>query len=400
MNTEKRYKFLDLSGYMFSGKTAAVDLIQEFKGYYVPYYRYEFPLIRLQDGIMDLEKALIDDWSPIRSDVAVKRFIKLVTKLANGKTRLSLKEEELVGWGYDHRFADKFYEYSMEYVESLIDIRMKAPWPYYELAQSSHELLTRRLIPHLRGRSGRLLKMGLSLLGWMPRWVFPKYVRAVRDLVTSVTEPLIAASSPTSGQSSNPYNWPEVELIIASGDGFYEKTQNYLERILSIPVTDEDVHTIVMLNAFEPYNPWRPIRYFKDAKCIIVDRDPRDIYVTSLTYSKGFNDYPDVYSKISGAFNVECFIERSAVRREKTNVAQDPIGKVLRLRFEELVTKYERVLPRIYEFLGESEKTHTKKMQFFDPSISIKNVGIWKDYPHQDEIEKIYRALREYCYDA
>lgn len=98
--SEKHYKFLDLSGYMFSGKAVAIDLIREFKGYDVPYYREEFPLIRIQDGIMDLEKALIDDWSPIRSDAAIKRFIKLITKLSNKKRKISLKEEEMVAWNF------------------------------------------------------------------------------------------------------------------------------------------------------------------------------------------------------------------------------------------------------------------------------------------------------------
>lgn len=102
----KQYKFLDLSGYMFFGKAAAIDLIREFKGYYVPHYRFEFPLIRIQDGIMDLEKALIDDWSPIRSDIAVKRFRKLITKMSGHKRKLfSLNEEELVSWNYHQLYG-------------------------------------------------------------------------------------------------------------------------------------------------------------------------------------------------------------------------------------------------------------------------------------------------------
>ena len=61
MTDHIQYKFPDLSGYMFSVKSSVIDLIREFKGYYVPNYRYEFPLIRIQNGIMDLEKALIDE---------------------------------------------------------------------------------------------------------------------------------------------------------------------------------------------------------------------------------------------------------------------------------------------------------------------------------------------------
>ena len=66
-----------------------IDLIREFEGYYVSNYRYEFPLIRIQDGIMDLKKALIDDWSPIRTDLAVKRFQQRVTKMSGHKMKLN-----------------------------------------------------------------------------------------------------------------------------------------------------------------------------------------------------------------------------------------------------------------------------------------------------------------------
>lgn len=398
---KKQYKFLDLSGYMFSGKAAAIDLIREFEGYHVPYYHDEFPLIRIQDGIMDLEKALIDDWSPIRSDVAIKRFIKLITKLSNKGRKISFKEEELVGWGYDDIFGNKFYEYSMEYAESLIDLKTRAPWPFAEMTQSFYELVIKLLLPRVKGWRAKLLRAALLPVGWIPGMVFPKYAKDFRNMMASITDPLITAR--THGNNKSGYaliDWPEVDLIIASGACFYEKTKIYLERILSIPVKENEVHTIVFHNGFEPFNPWRPLRYFNDAKCIVVDRDPRDIYVTACTYSEGYNDNPNVYGKIAFSFDVELFIKRCEILRRKTNMAQDPEGKVLRLRFEELVMDYEGILNRIYEFLGESKETHINKLQFFNPSLSCKNVGIWKNYSQQDEIEKIYDALKPCCYDA
>lgn len=384
---------------MFSGKAAAVDLVREFDGYYVPYYRYEFPLIRVQDGIMDLEKALVDDWSPIRSDVAIKRFRSLVTKMANSATRLSIREEDLVAWGYDSQFGGKFLEYSIEYLESLIDVKMRAPWPYYELAQPANELLSRRMALFLRGRFGRLLQYGLAAWARLPQWLSPASVRAFNELLRGIMYPMIMSARQTRGVPPAAYGWPDVELFVAGGKDFYAKTQQYLERVLSIPVTDADAHTIVFLNCFEPYNPWRPIRYFRDAKCIVVDRDPRDMYVTSLTYSEGFNDHPEVYSRIAGATNVDFFIRRYAIHREKTNRNLDPEGRVLRLRFEELVKDYDQVLSRVYDFLGESSRTHTRKRKYFDPAVSVGNVGMWKQYPRQDEIAAIRSALTQYCYE-
>jgi len=356
----KEYKFLDISGYMFSGKAAAIDLIREFKGYYVPYYRDEFPLIRIQDGIMDLEKALIDDWSPIRSDIAIKRFQKLITKMSGHKRKLfSIKEEELISWNYYKLYGEKFYQYSIDYAESLIDLKIRAGWPYYAMCEAFHEILKRRL--------RKLINLLLDIL-----------------------------------KGRGLHNQPifnEIDLFIVSGDEFYEKTRSYLEKILTIQVKDDDIHTIVMHNAFEPFNPWRAIRYFKDARCIVVDRDPRDIYLTSLSYSEGYNDDPSVYSKISCAFNVEYFIKRFEILRKKTNIDKDRNGRVLRISFEKLVMDYEETLKVIYRFLGENEETHAKKRLFFNPSVSARNIGLWKSYPHQDEIDQIYSRLRDYCYE-
>ena len=68
------YRFLDLSGFIVSGKQAYSDLLREFDGFLVPEAEREFELIRIQGGIRDLENALVEDWSPIRADAALRRF--------------------------------------------------------------------------------------------------------------------------------------------------------------------------------------------------------------------------------------------------------------------------------------------------------------------------------------
>ena len=72
--TPRPLRYLDLSGYAFTGKHAVIDLVREFAGYTVAHFQFEFNLLRIQGGIRDLETALSDDWSPIRSDAAVRRF--------------------------------------------------------------------------------------------------------------------------------------------------------------------------------------------------------------------------------------------------------------------------------------------------------------------------------------
>ena len=42
-------------------------------------------------------------------------------------------------------FAEKFYQYSKDYVDSLIDLKIKAAWPYYSMCETFNEILKRRL---------------------------------------------------------------------------------------------------------------------------------------------------------------------------------------------------------------------------------------------------------------
>ena len=70
---------------------------------------------------------------------------------------------------------------------------------------------------------------------------------------------------------------------------------------------------------------------------------------------------------------------------------------MLRIRFEDLVLKYDHTLKKIYDFLGENKETHVNKKRHFDPLLSSKNIGLWKNYPHKNEIDKIYFGLKDYC---
>lgn len=74
-------KIVDLSGFMFSGKSAASDILREFSGVFVPNYLVEFDLLRMPGGLIDLKNAVMD-WSPVRTYGAVCRFSDLVDSFA------------------------------------------------------------------------------------------------------------------------------------------------------------------------------------------------------------------------------------------------------------------------------------------------------------------------------
>ncbi|MBT5490965.1 hypothetical protein HOK00_01265, partial [bacterium] len=79
-------KVIDFSGYSFSGKSAYFDLVSEFDGYKSFNNAFEFELLRIPNGIVDLYTNLYLNWSPIRSSEAIRNFIRIIDLFSRNKT--------------------------------------------------------------------------------------------------------------------------------------------------------------------------------------------------------------------------------------------------------------------------------------------------------------------------
>ncbi len=312
--------------------------MREFSGFCVAPFNYEFNVLRMQGGIRDLETALVEDWSPIRSDAAIRHFRLLVDRLAS-KNRWSKPSSwfHATGWNYDDFFHGRFRSRSERYIADLVEAQWESNWPYPMAEMTGFELFRRKV----------LLRLGMK--------------KAF-----------------------------DVQVVLASAepDTFLTLTRAYLADLLDAYALGTGAHTVVMHNTFEPFNPGRAIRYFDDAKCIIVDRDPRDNFVAQIS------DRIDRSSRVSP----QIFVNRYRLYRRRAQRHCDPPGKVLRLQFESLVTEYEETLPRIMRFLGLTAADHVFARQYLNPEVSARNVGIWQAHPRPEEIEYIQRELREYCY--
>jgi len=335
------HKFIDLSGYMFSGKAAASDLIREFEGFYLPNYRSEFDLIRVPGGLADLKRSF-EEWSVVGVDDAVRRFELVVKKMASSPKGIDRFFKS--GFGYEKKYPG-ISGYTEEFLATITDASWNIGWPY-------------------------------SLLALNPMEIFLLKVKAV-----------LTNGSP----------WPEVEYRLCSGDNFLEAARCYVENVLTSGVSDSD-HTVILHNALEPFDPKRGFVFFNDIKSIVIDRDVRDIYMTGITYSDGFNDDVNLYSKILGSFDIDIFIRRQELLRLNTDYKESE--NILRLRFEDLVCDYEMTLGMFFDFMDIDPSSHTKKFEYFDPMKSVSNVGLWKNASKEvaKNIEKIERALPQLCY--
>ena len=107
-------------------------------------------------------------------------------------------------------------------------------------------------------------------------------------------------------------------------------------------------------------------------KVIIVDRDPRDLYVTSKMFLT------------SGTIPIdtpEHFVEWFKWTREQSKIQQDS-DSILRVQFEDMIYEYERTRTKIVEFCGLGNLLCQKKKTIFKPDVSINNTQVWNRYPN------------------
>lgn len=344
-------KFIDISGFGHSGKSIITDLLREFKGYQVPHYNFEFNLLRIQGGLLDLEHALNDNWSPIRSDAAMRRFRRLIKRIGPS-AKLSNPSSLFLsnGMNYDMYFNGHFSELTNKYIDSLVNYEYEGEWPYPMIEEPTWKQFYQRL----------LIKMHVA-----------------KQFNSHVT--------------------------VAAPSDFIKRTREYLDTLFN-SIREEQNESFVMHNAVEPYRPVPALELFSNAKAIIVQRDPRDIYASNFVkegaYNPSFENTTNWRMKQSFLIseNIDRFIERQKTYFDMVRRNEDD-NRVLRLQYEEVIFNYDQNLNKIFDFLDEPATVHQNRQFYFKPENSKKNIGLWKLMPDQKNIEKIYGQLSAYCFN-
>ena len=344
-------KFVDISGYGHSGKGVITDLLKEINGFNVPEYNFEFNLLRIQGGLIDLKFALVDNWSPIRSDAAIRKFNKLIKQIGPQASALSPKTLFTSnGMNYDKIFNGQFTKLSSNYLTSLIDFQFEGEWPYQLLDEPGLKQFAQRLQSKLK-------------------------IKTHHTSIVNVT------------------SIKESEFLLL--------TKNYLNDLF-LAIKNEFDDVMVTHNAIEPFNPLEGLKLFNKGKSIIVQRDPRDIYASTFTQLSAFiPKYETKYmwelkKNMLGINDINQFCHRQLIYYNQTNLFHD--SNILRLRFEEIILDYQNVLNKIYKFLDIDKSIHVEKGKYFNPEYSKKNIGIWKNLPDQKAISKIEEQLKPYCF--
>lgn len=338
----QKKNFIIVSGYFSSGSSAVVDLLKEFAGTYE--CQAEFRIIKDPYGILQMENALVAHWELINSSASIRDFLQLC-KICNRDGRFPLAP---AGLAYSKMINKDFLKITEEYIAELTKFTYKSDF-YYSKFKKKYPIY---VIDRCRWAVEYLSKGKIKIAN---RNLKPSYF-----------------SIPTQNEFNN-------------------ATKKYLLNLFNEKFLSGKVNHIILDQAISPNNPEIIHRYFNNAKMIVVDRDPRDIFIDDMRWVENLD--PNLSSADAG---MKFVIKHRALRR---NSLDDP--DILYIRFEDLILNYEQTVSNICQFLEFTKENHINYQQYLKPSISSKNIGKWKNKygQYKDAIDIIKNELPEYCID-
>lgn len=171
-------------------------------------------------------------------------------------------------------------------------------------------------------------------------------------------------------------------------DNFYEAAKRYTTRLLELMGCDFS-KVLVLDQAFSGNDPAKSFPFYSDSYAIVVDRDPRDLFIFAKEklLSRG---------RFMPTDDVDSFIKYYRLMRDNQPYKNDN-RHILRVSFEEMIYDYENSTKKIDAFLGVN---NNKRKTIFNPELSAANTNLKEKFPkYSKEIKKIESSLKEYLFD-
>lgn len=336
---------INVCGFGWSGSGAVLDLLREYEGVGFPTKNdWEFNFIWAPDGLYDLEMKLNKKHCRIfDSDLAIKRFLSIAKEYGDKRGIFQ----------YDKVFKESFYKQCEDYINTLIQFRLKA----LTFSHSLHPSLGDRIINQYNR--------------WLEILLFNSISRKIK--ANNLYSKLYCKNYKEMQVSYNP-------------DNFKEETQKFIESLLK-QIRRESDKILVLNQSVPPDDPYLFDHYFReDHKTIIVRRDPRDTFL--------------IINKLKGISrpvptNINDFI--TFYKKTIFETILPDTDSVMSLQFEDLVYDYENTVKKIEQFVGVN--SHKEKFNFFDPRKSMNNTQLIRLYPEFiSEIKIIERELHDSLY--
>ena len=318
-------------GYHATGAGVIDDLFREFDNVAQGFYEAECRLLQDPDGIADLEWNLVCNPHRLNSGFAVKRFLRYVKRTKRT---------------YKKIFGSKWVALSEEYARAIVKIDYRGYW-------HGDIWLLNPILQYYH-----LFRRGMSKIA-------PKKLKKPSYY--------------------NYFPWLHTYHACMDEAHFLEETRKYLDKLCN--AMNPDGKEFVLLDQpFSPSNLGLYTRYLDDVKTIVVDRDPRDVFIFQKlirehTLPTDVHEFCTVY------------------RDSRNRISEAPRLSCLYVTFEEMIYNYDESVNKVINFIGIDQAHHVYKKTRFDPAVSIKNTKLWEKYPqYADAVKIIENELAEYLY--
>jgi hypothetical protein len=323
-------------GFGYTGSGAVLDLLKEYRETSV-IEEPEFYVSYIPGGIEDLEYNLVTN--PRRfmgCNMAFRNFIRIIE--ANGFFLCQMQKLS----------KNQFKPLSQKYIRDLIQIEYSG-YSFCEYFDSSS--LRRNLIFRL----------------WNKMLKIPDFLLRYGIITTPNT---------SMRYSINP-------------DNFSELSRRYIEDLICSFGGDTN-KTVILNQSFSADFPERSFKFFNNPKAIVVDRDPRDLYIMGKKYLLGDGRFMPVDK-------VEHFVEYYGGIRKYIDAGKET--ETLRIKLEDLIYKYEETKELIQQFINIRE--HYLPLQYYNPDISANNTQLYRRSETKSllkDIKYIENRLSDYLF--
>ena len=331
---------LTVTGCYSTGSSAVTDLVKECRDVYCK-DDYEVRFAYDPDGIADLEYHLVENPNRHNTSHAIKKFMKMMNML----------DHVYFIRRYRKHLGCEILPFVNEYVNAITKLRYRGIWHYdvYE--------------------RGKLF------------YVMDSTYRNIRKILCR------RLNFPLGRATLLPIN-ETAYLGTTDEEEFLSATRIFTGRVVK-SINKEGKRDIFLDQLVPPSNIERYERYFDDIRVIIVESDPRDLFILGrerlgarIMPVKDVNEFCSWYLWTRSIYERENYQEST-----------------LFIQFEDMIYDYEETKRKIFIHYGIDEERHVNKKKYFKPQISAGNTMLWKKFDgYSKEMEVIKRRLSKYCY--
>lgn len=324
---------------MGSGSSAVTDLLAEFKDCKNDFRDQEYIFLSCPNGLFDLEDKLLYGNNAIRSDEAIRSFLKIMKDLYDKKFWWVAR--------YDKTAGKQFYAYCEQFIEEITQYHYDGFWYMneYPNAKMIRRLIMRKPFKILLGR-------------------FHTFSR----ITTYEGQMRIAFMKPQE---------------------FYAAANRFIYNVIHMITNNQG--NVILDQLLLPFNLYRIDHYFQDDTfVVVVERDPRDVYI--------LNTYSWRKKQLEVPFPTDVHMFCKYYRDMRESEIKKESSKVLRVKFEDLIYQYENTVEKIRNHMKFESSDHIHKKTRFNPEISIANTQLFHGKKYAEEISVIESELSEYLY--